>query len=177
MMGITWIDAVLVAVVAVAIAFGAQRRLVGLVVGVGAVLLLKPLLVVGSRSPWLALAAAVLGGVLLAVLSQRLSTPSLRQRWPSMVAGGAGGLLFGLALLVAFVTALPIERSAADPRAIYYPPVTAPLGLAPTLNASALVKVGRDIVLYPLLEPPAEPARQSMYQGLRNWFVVDDPWN
>src|SRR5690554_1085580 len=123
MMGITWVDAVLVAIVAVATAFGAQRRLVGLVVGVGAVLLLKPLLVVGSRSPVIALVAALVGGILLAILSQRLTAPGMRQRWPTMVAGGAGGMMLGLALVVAFVTSLPIERSSADPRAIYYPPM------------------------------------------------------
>lgn len=177
MMGITWIDAVLVLIVAVATAFGAQRRLVGLVVGVGAVLLLKPLLVVGSRSPVLALIAAVLGGVLLAVLSQRMSSPGLRQRWPSMVAGGAGGLVLGLALVVALVTALPIERSSSDPRAIYYPPVNAPLGLSSTLQASPLVTFGRNIVLYPLLEEPESQFRQDAYQVLRNWFVEGDPWN
>lgn len=177
MMGITWVDAVLVLIVAVATAYGAQRRLVGLVVGVGAVLLLKPLLVVGSRSPVLAIVAAVLGGVLLAVLSQRLSSPGLRQRWPSMVAGGAGGLVLGLAMLVAFVTALPIERSVADQRAIYYPPVNAPFGMSSTLQSSPLVTLGRSIVLYPLLEPPESELQQSVYQGLRNWFVEGDPWN
>ena len=177
MMGITWVDAVLVLIVAFATAYGAQRRLVGLVVGVGAVLLLKPLLVVGSRSPLLAIGAAILGGVLLAVLSQRLAAPGLRQRWPSMVAGGAGGLVLGLALMVALVTALPIERSVADQRAIYYPPVNAPFGLTSTLQASPLVTFGRSIVLYPLLEPPASQAQQATLQGLRNWFVQGDPWN
>ncbi|MFA5594342.1 MAG: hypothetical protein WDA15_03565 [Trueperaceae bacterium] len=177
MMGITWVDAVLVLIVAVATAFGAQRRLVGLVVGVSAVLLLKPLLVVGSRSPLLAIAAAVLGGVLLAVLSQRLASPGLRQRWPSMVAGGFGGLVLGLAMLVAFVTAMPIERSVTDQRAIYYPPVNAPFGMSSTLQRSPLVTMGRSIVLYTLLEPPESELEQSVLRGLRNWFVEGDPWN
>lgn len=177
MMGFTWVDAVLVVIVAVATAYGAQRRLVGLVVGVGAVLLLKPLLVVGTRSPVLAIVAAVLGGVLLAVLSQRLSSPGMRQRWPSMVAGGAGGLLLGLALLVAFVTALPIERSVSDQRAIYYPPVNAPFGMSSTLQASPLVAMGRSIVLYPLLEQPEGELQRSAYPALRNWFMEGDPWN
>ncbi len=177
MMGITWIDAVLVLIVAVTTAFGAQRRLVGLVVGVGAVLLLKPLLVVGTRSPVLALIAALIGGVLLALLSQRLVTPGLRQRWPSKVAGGFGGLVLGLALTVALVTGLPIERHVADQRAIYYPPVNAPFGMSSTLQASPLVKVGRRIVLYPLIEPPESELTQNTYQALRSWFVQGDPWN
>ncbi len=176
MTAFTWIDAVLVVVLAVATAYGAQRRTVGLVVGIGAVLLLKPLLVVSTRSPMLALAAALLGGVLLAVLSQRLASPALRQRWPSLVAGGVGGFLLGAAMLVALVTALPIERSVADPRAIYYPPLNAPLGLSSTLQQSPLVTFGRSIVLYPLLEQPENALQRTAYQGLRTWFVASDPW-
>lgn len=177
MMGITWIDAVLVLLVAVCTAFGAQRRLVGLVVGVGSVLLLKPLLVVGSRSSVLALIGAVIGALLLALLAQRIAPPGLRQRWPSKVAGGFGGLVLGLALLVSFVTALPIERHVADQRAIYYPPVNAPFGMSSTLQASPLVMMGRSIVLYPLLEPPESELTQNTYQALRSWFVQGDPWN
>ncbi len=177
MTGFTWVDAVLVLILAVATALGAQRRFVGLVVGVGAVLLLKPLLVVGSRSPALAIAAAVLGGVLLSVLSRRLSSPGVRQRWTSMVAGGAGGLLLGLALMVAFVTALPVERIQDEQVAIYYPARTLPFGMYPTLQRSPLVEMGHSVLLYPLLEQPENGFQRAVYPALRNWFVEGDPWN
>ena len=53
------------------------------------------------------------------------------------MAGGFGGLVLGLAMLVAFVTAMPIERSVTDQRAIYYPPVNAPFGMSSTLQRLA----------------------------------------
>lgn len=180
-MNFSWIDAVLVLVLAVATAYGARRRMIGLVVGVGAVLLLKPLLVVSTRSPMLALAAALLGGVLLALLSQRMSSQTLRQRWPTMVAGGVGGFLLGAAMVTALVTALPIERAASDSRSIYYPPVNAPLGLSSALQRSPLVnQYGRTVVLLPLLSPADQgnsAVERAVYQGLRTWFVASDPWN
>lgn len=177
MMPVTWIDALLVLIVAAATAMGAKRRLVGLVVGVGAVLLLKPLLVVGSRSPALALIAALVGGLLLAVISQRIGSPGNRQRWPGMVAGGFGGLLLGLAIVVALVTSLPIERNVANPREIYYPPRNAPGSLSTVLQRSPMVTFGRNVLLAPLLPPPESEVERRAFQSLRSWFVVEDPWN
>lgn len=177
MMPFTWIDALLVLMVAILTALGARRRMVGLVVGVGAVLLLKPLLVVGHRSPYLALAAALVGGLLLSLISQRLTAPSLKQRWTSMLAGGAGGLLLGLMLLVALVTSLPIERNVANQREIYYPPRNVGGGLSTTLQRSPLVTMGRSILLYPLLPPPETPLQRTLYRVARDWVVVGDPWN
>lgn len=177
MMGFTWIDALLVLIVAVFTAFGARRRMVGLVVGLGGVLLLKPLLVVGSRSPLLALAAALVGGLLLALVSQRLAAPSLRPRWTSMLAGGAGGLLLGLMLMVALVTSLPIERNVANQREIYYPPRNIGGGVSTALLSSPLVTMGRTILLYPLLPPPETPLERTLFQMARAWVVVGDPWN
>ena len=55
MIGVTWVDVLLVALVAVYTALGAKRGWGGLVVGVGGVLLLRPLLVVGARGPAVAL--------------------------------------------------------------------------------------------------------------------------
>lgn len=177
MNAVTWIDIVLVLMVAVTTAFGAKRRLVGLIIGVGGVLLLRPLLVVGSRDPWIALAAALIGGVLLALVGQRLVSPTLRQRWPGLVLGGIGGLVLGLALLVALVVSLPIERSPANPNALVYPPSNAPLGISEALKRSPTVRAGRTILLYPLLEEPEAEFERTLYQGMRAWFVVGEPWN
>lgn len=174
---VTWVDIVLVLMVAITTAFGAKRRLVALVVGAGGVLLLRPLLVVGSRDPWIALAAALVGGILLAVIGQRLVSPALRQRWPGAVLGGLGGLILGSALLVAIVVSLPIERSAANQNALIYPPSNAPLGLSEVLKRSPTVRMGRTILLYPLLEEPEAEYQRTLYQGLRGWFVVGEPWN
>lgn len=177
MIAVTWVDALLVLMVAVLTALGAQRRLVGFVVGIGAVLLMRPLLVVGSRSAWVALVAALLGGLLLALIAQRLAAPGLRQRWPGKVLGGVGGLALGLSLLVALTTSLPIERNVANPREIYYPPRNAPANLSLALQRSPLVTTGRSILLYPLLPEPEGELERRAYRGLRAWFVVGEPWN
>ncbi len=174
---VTWIDVVLVLMVAITTALGAKRRLVGLVVGAGAVLLLRPLMVVGSRDPWVALAAALVGGILLALIGQRLVSPALRQRWPGTVLGGLGGLMLGLAMLVALVVSLPIERSPANQNALIYPPSNAPLGLSEVFKRSPTVRMGRTILFYPLLEEPDAEYERTLYQGLRSWFVVGEPWN
>ncbi|NLG07879.1 MAG: hypothetical protein GX560_01295 [Deinococcales bacterium] len=177
MIGVTWVDVLLVALVAVYTALGAKRGWGGLVVGVGGVLLLRPLLVVGARGPAVALVAALLGGLLLAVIGRRLGSPALRQRWPGMVGGGLGGLALGLAMTVALVTSLPIERNVLNPREIYYPPRNAPWGVSAALQRSPLVTMGRSILLYPLLPEPEQELERRAYQGLRSWFVVGEPWN
>ncbi len=174
---VTWLDIVLVLMVATTTALGAKRHLHGLLVGVGGVLLLRPLLVVGHQDPWIALAAALVGGVLLALIGQRLISPAVRQRWPAMVLGGFGGLVLGLAMLVAIVVSLPIERSAAIQNAIIYPPSNAPLGLSEVFKRSPTVRLGRTILLYPLLEEPEAEFERTLYPRLRSWFVVGEPWN
>lgn len=179
---VTWLDALLVLLVVATTALGASRRLAGLTVGVGAVLLLRPLLVVGSRDLWVAIVAALLGGVLLAVIGQRLAPTSRRQGWGGKAAGGVGGALLGVALLLALVTSLPIQRNPANEHEVFYPPRTAPGTLAVTLNRSPLVGVGRTILLHPLLPAPtpAETRAASawrVYGALHDWLVVGQPWN
>ncbi len=173
----TWVDALLIAMVAILTAMGAKRRLGGLVVGLGSVLLLRPLVVVGARGALVALVAALLGGVLLALIGRRLALPGLRQRWPTAVLGGVGGFALGAAMLFALVTSLPIERNAANPREIYYPPRDLPWNLSVTLQRSPLVTLGRSILLYPLLPEPEQEAERRALQGLRSWFVEGEPWN
>lgn len=179
---VTWIDALLVLMVAVTTALGASRRLVGFTVGVGGVLLLRPLLVVGTRGIWVALVAALAGGVILAVIGQRLVPPSKRQGWVGKALGGVGGAALGFALLLALVTSLPIQRNPANDAEIFYPPRTAPGSLAADLNRSPLVNVGRSILLHPLLPAPTPAEARAgdlwrVYGGLHAWLVVGEPWN
>lgn len=179
---VTWLDAVLVLVVVVLTALGAKRRLVGLTVGVGAALLMRPLIVVGSRDLWVAIAAAFLGTLLLALIGQRIVPAGRRQGWGTAALGGFGGGVLGLALVLALVTSLPIERNPANEREIYYPPRTAPGTLALTFAQSPLISLGRAILLHPLLPAPT-PADQPAgaewraYGLLHDWLVVGEPWD
>ncbi len=179
---VTWLDALLVLMVAILTALGASRRLVGFTVGIGAALLLRPLLVVGSRDLWVAIVAAVLGAFLLAVIGQRLVPASHRQGRVTQVLGGLGGATLGIVLLLALVTALPIQRNPANENEVFYPPRTAPGTLAVTLNRSPLVAVGRAILLHPLLPAPTPAEKQATnlwrtYGALHGWLVVGEPWS
>lgn len=182
MMPATWIDALLVLMVVSTTALGASRRLVGFTVGVGGVLLLRPLLVVGSRGVWVAVVTALVGGVILAVIGQRLVPAGKRQGWVGKALGGVGGAALGLTLMFALVTSLPIQRNPANDAEVFYPPRTAPGTLAVDLNRSPLVDVGRSILLHPLLPAPTPAEARAndtwrVYGGLHTWLVVGEPWN
>ncbi len=179
---VTWLDAALVLMIVIMTALGAKRRLVGLVVGVGGALLLRPLIIIGSRDLWIALAAAFCGTLILALIGQRLAPPNRRQHWGTAAAGGVGGAVLGLSLMFALVTSLPIERSPVNEREIFYPPRTAPIGLAVTFAQSPLVLEGRSILLHPLLPAPtpAEGLKNVTWRAeglLHRWLVVGEPWN
>ena len=94
--------------------------------------------------------------------------------WGSLL-GGLGGFLLGLTLVLALVTALPIGRDLNN--RIVYPPRTLPIGGAAVANSS-LGELGRDILLYPLLERQGliPPARSGTLARLHGFFVVGRPW-
>lgn len=175
---VSWVDALLLLNVVVFTVLGARRHLAGLLVGVGAVLLIKPLLVVGGRSPVVGLLAAAVGGAILALLAHRALPAAAR--WPRLTGllGGAGGLLFGSAMLVALAVSLPVEVSGSTTREVYYPHRELPGDLAKALQRSKFVTgVGRAVLFYPLLPPPENDLERRLYATLREWFVVGEPWN
>lgn len=176
-MSITWLDAALIVMVAVFVAVGAQKKLIGLFVGVGAVLVLRPLLNLASGNPGLAVAVGLLLGLVLGILGRRLGLGKGHTHWSFKALGGFGGLLLGLAMLGALLTSLPIQRNPANAREIFYPPRSAPGTLAATFQRSPLIAAGRSILLYPLL--PAEnfaASERRLYAGLHGWLVVGEPW-
>lgn len=178
MTAVTYVDVLLVVLVAVLTALGAKKHWIGLAVGVGGVALLRPLLVVGSRDPWIAVAAAFAGGVLLGILARRLSAPARGKAIAETILGGIGGALLGFALLATLVTSLPIQRNPANEREIFYPPRNVPAGLAQVLERSPLVTTGRSILLYPLLsaQTTMTDLEARVYGSLHGLLVVGEPW-
>lgn len=175
----SWLDLVLVLVVASITALAAERRLAGLFVGVGGVILLRPLLLLGHASPILAVVAALLVGLGLGLAGRRV----LRQNRGGDVAvralGGLGGLVLGVAIVLALVTSLPIQRNPANPNELFYPPRDLPAPVQQAVLRSRLVLVGRDILLYPLLtrQGQVEGAEARIVRGLHRLLVVGEPWN
>lgn len=174
---ITWVDVLLIVVLAVSVAAGAHRKLIGFFVGVGGVLLVRPLLDVGQGNPWLAAALGLAAGIALGLLGRRLYNPGRGAMWPYQVLGGIGGGALGVALLFALVTSLPLQRNPTNTTEIFYPPRNLPGDLSVTLQSSPLITLGRTILFYPLL--PKEQytaAQQNAYGGLHTWLVVGEPW-
>lgn len=177
MTDLTWIDLILVLVIASLVALGANRRLIGLFVGVGALLLLRPLLGLGQGNPWFSIAVAFVCGLALALLARKLVAPGKGPELVFKIAGGFGGFMLGAAMVLALATSLPIQRNPANEREIFYPPRDIGTQLALTLQRSPFVMLGRTVLLYPLLPNDDRPDRDNtVLSGLHSWLVVGEPW-
>ena len=168
------LDLALVLIIAATTVCAAQRKLAGLLVGLGGVVLLKPLLLLAQLSPFVGLTLALAFGLALGFASRYLP-PQTKLRAPlRTLAGGVGGFVLGCALVLAATTALPITRDIND--AIVYPPRDAPLSA--TLQRSHLVGLGRDILLYPLLDREGliSPERRAVLRSLHGLLVARAPW-
>ena len=168
------LDLALVLIIAATTVCAAQRKLAGLLVGLGGALLLKPLLLLAQLSPFVGLTLALAFGLGLGFASRYLP-PQTKLRAPLRTfAGGVGGFVLGCTLVVAATTALPITRDIND--AIVYPPRDAPLSA--TLQRSHLVSLGRDILLYPLLDREGliSPERRAVLRSLHGLLVARPPW-
>lgn len=153
-----------------------ERRWTGAIIAAAGVLLLGPLLRLGLDSPVTALLAAVVVGLLLAILTSRF----IRDTGPSRagaVVGGIAGLVFGATLLLSALVSLPIGRTAEG--SLVYPPQNLPVSVQGAANRSPLVAYGRSVLLQPLLanQQNSEPASQwTVTRLLHDWLVPGEPW-
>lgn len=172
----TWLDALLALLVMSVAALTTERRWTGAIMAVVALLALGPLLRIGLDSPVTALLAAVVVGLLLAVLGTRFIRESGRGT-AGAVAGGIAGLLLGGVLLLAMLVSLPIGRTPEG--SLVYPPQNLPASIQTAANRSPLVAYGRSVLLQPLLasQPNSEPASQlAITAWLHDWLVPGEPW-
>ncbi len=174
----SWLDLLLVVIVAALTSLAAERRLAGFFVGLGGVMLLRPMLLLANVNLVLGIVAALAAGLGLSLLGRRLYR---QQRGGSVVLtglGALGGSLLSITLVLALVTSLPIQRNPANEAELFYPPRDLSGPLASAVRDSKLVGVGRDILLYPLLVRQNEiaPAQQRVIQGLHRLLIVGEPW-
>ena len=174
----TWLDVVLVAIPAALAVLGAERRLTGLALGAAAFLLLRPLVVIGTASPILALLLALVAGVVIALLMRTFVPFRRNGARVQQVAGGVGGFAMGVLLVLTLVTALPIQRNPINEREIFYPPRNLPAPVGQAVTSSRLVELGRDILLFPLLDGRMSftATERTIYDGLHGYLVVGAPW-
>jgi hypothetical protein len=180
----SWIDFALVLALVSIAALGAERRLAGFFVGVGGVLLLRPLLVLADLNPFMALVVALAAGLGLSLLGRRIGNQRRGRSWLFRVLGGIGGLALGLVLVLSLTTTLPIQENGTGQ--IVYPPriqgdvqPAMPQGYGPisdAVNGSQLIGVGKRILLYPLLEEPTASGNE-IFRSLHSYLIVGEPWN
>ncbi len=171
----TWLDVVLLVWIAALTALGAQRKMTGLLVGVGGVALLRILLVVFAHNAAVGLLFALAAGLLLGFAGRALIQRRRGSALPAVVLGGVGGFLLGVVFVLVTVTSLPIERNLNNQ--LVYPPRDLPLNLRGAVINSRLVSLGRDILLYPLLVRDGVIEPSGVKSGLHAFFVVGEPWN
>jgi len=174
----SWLDVLLVISFSTLLALGVQRRLMGLIVGLGAVVLFRPLLLVLNASPYLALLVALVLGLLLGLASRFFLVRRMGTGLAFQILGGLGGAMLGVLLILSVVTSLPIERNVNAQ--IVYPPTQLPKVVSSAVRQSRFVSLGRGILLYPLFKEAGttfNSGKDFMYKNLHNFLVVGEPWN
>lgn len=173
----SWIDVVLVLLLAAFIALGSHRRLSGLLLGIGGVLMLRPLLLIGTVSPVLAVAGALGVGLVLGVVARWVTTTRPLPEVPMAILGGVGGAALGLSLVLASAVSLPLQENATG-QLVYPPQQGLPGYISPAVQRSRIIREGRDILLYPLLDRQGDvaDARRPVLRTLHNYLVVGEPW-
>ncbi len=179
---VNWFDVAMALLLATSIALFAQKRLTGFLIGVGALLILRPLLILGVKDPLLAIAFGLLAGAALGFIAQVLSP---RLRWSNRnetILGGLGGLSFGLCFILAIVLSLPINVNPFSNQ-ITYPdfkdfPDNFPVAISEYIKDSRIVNIGRDTLLYKAYPDPLQitSADPDLLQALNRWLVVGTPW-
>lgn len=175
-MDLPWLDILLMMTIAALSAFAAQRRLTGFLVGMGGVILFRPLYGLMQTSLLLPLVLALVVGLGLGYAGPWLEFRLRLRETVGTVLGGVGGFLLGVVLTLGLATALPIERDINN--FIIYPPRNLPAPFGEAVQNSQLVDLGRDILLYPLLENAGQidPASRGFISALHGFFVVRAPW-
>jgi hypothetical protein len=171
-----WFDIFLIIALATITALGIKRKLVGLLIGVVALPLIRVLMLIGN--PWIGIAMTISAGILLGLLGRNVLAHKRGFDIPFMVLGGLGGLFTGLLFVGLMITSLPINYDKINTAYIYPPKYNIPPLLFQAFQGSRLVKVGHDILLYPLLENEGRiPENQrGTYNILHNVLVVGQPW-
>lgn len=115
---LTWVDAVLMVLLAASIVLGVRRGVSMLIVALGSLIVWIVLNILGLFFPPLGFVIALISGYALGALARTLVNGPLEAlseaALPAMVLGGFGGLMLGLGLIAALVLALPISANSAS---------------------------------------------------------------
>lgn len=171
----SWFDFLLMAFVASLIALGVKRQMSGLLVGIGAVLGFRVLLTISANSnSAVAIAFALIAGLILGLFGLKLNNIKVSDLLKSIL-GGFGGVLLGVLMLLAIITSLPLEKNINN--LIVYPGQQLPRAVRPAVQESYFVDIGRNILLYPIIEKSNFNAGSAnVYKLLHQFMIVGKPW-
>jgi len=174
-----WLDYSLIALVGVIAGLFARRKLAGLVVGIGAIILIPLLLRLGEMNIVIALVVGIIISIVLALLGQFLNDRDPFAYSLQHLLGGLGGFLFGLSMLFALVTALPLNISNGQ---IIYPANVGRSQVSLAIEDSQLVNIGRDILLYDVyvsnnIRDRIVTANPDFVETMNSYLVAGEPWN
>ncbi len=170
----TWFDLILIVAFAALTALGVQRKLMGLILGLGAIILFRPLLLLTQVNPYLALIITLALGLALGMLSRVLMARRIGTSLLFQVLGGVGGALVGGLFVLALMTSLPIGQ---DVNGLLTYPANLPSSMSEPVKQSRFIKTGRDILFYPLLASNVNAANLTpAHKTLHNFLIVSKPW-
>jgi uncharacterized membrane protein YeaQ/YmgE (transglycosylase-associated protein family) len=171
-----WIDLLCLVIIGGTTALAAKRGLGGLIIGAGALVFFTPLLGVARLSPLLALALALMLGLLLGFVGRHIARRNVPVGPLYTALGGVGGFLLGTTLTLSLAVSLPLERDINN--LLVYPPRTLAAPISNALQSSQFALMGRNILLYPLLDAAGQiaPEQRGVLSALHRFLVFGRPW-
>ncbi|MEM6431570.1 MAG: hypothetical protein AAF708_20195 [Deinococcota bacterium] len=170
-----WLDALFLLVMIAVTALASQRNLTGLVVGLGSLIVYKPLMLLAGRN----LGASLIAGLVLAAglgFGGRIVARFVKLRpLTGSLLGAVGGIVMSLLLVLSFSISLPLRRDINNN--VVYPPDTWPQTLETTMARSRVIQLGRNVLLYPLFRPDEfSSAERPILNLMHRYLVTGEPW-
>lgn len=175
----SWLDIFFAVTLAGCIGLSAHKRLSGLFIGIGGALLLRPLLSLAGINDFIALLAALLVGAILAVAARSIAPKLSFNATVFKALGAAGGLVFGVALILALAVSFPLDKQPQGNYHFFHQ--SGPRFLADAATQSQIVKLGRYALFYEFYDDAQNAIPQdvnwSMVGLINRFFVVQLPWD
>ncbi len=167
---LTWVDALLMVLLAASIVLGVRRGVSMLIVALGSLVVWIVLNILGLFFPPFGFVIALIAGYALGALARTLVNGPLEAlseaALPAMMLGGFGGLLLGLGLIAALILSMPISANTASGGFDY------PSTRLPTWIGNGV----RDSAVQQFLSQPASRGGLGVWgsnSALRNLLVPD----
>jgi hypothetical protein len=138
---LTWLDLVLVTLLAGVVVLGARRGLLGLVSAILSLLLWLVVNAFGSLHPLLGFGLALALGAGMAMLGRNLLSDLMQNLsdFANQAAGGLGGFIIGLSLICTLALSFPRSENPIN-KGYNYPSVGLPVWLNEAVTGSAVQK-------------------------------------